>query len=143
MSRFVQSLESRALFSVVSASALLGDVRQVLSSAVIARADLRSAVTAATSGLNRITTDLKTSTTSANRTSNAVLLKTLKSDGIKTFGTLKTDEMALLVVGASLSARAAADAVRYSRRAWRRMPTHCQPPRPPGWRLYRQPHRAT
>ena len=112
MSRFIQSLESRTLFSADStaAAALLADVKQVLSAAAIARADLPAAMKSATSGVSKITVDLRTSTTSDNRSSNAALLRNFKSDVLKTFGALRGDETALLVVGDSLSARAAADA---------------------------------
>ena len=112
MSRFVQPLESRVLFSAASAAAavLLGDVKQVTASAATERADLRSAQSAATAGLNKVAADLKTSTTSANRTSNAALLKTLKTDELRTLATLRGDDTELLVVGTSLSARAANDA---------------------------------
>ena len=112
MSRFVQPLESRVLFSAASATAavLLGDVKQVTASAGTARADLRSAQSAATAGLNKVGVDLKTSTTSANRSSNAALFKILKIDELRTLATLRADDTALLVVGTSLSARAANDA---------------------------------
>lgn len=111
MSQFIQSLESRTLFTGTTATgaALLADVKQVVSSAATARADLRSAVSAATTNTNTVAADLKTSTTSANRASNAGLLRTLRSDEAKTFATLRAAETALLVVGSSLSARAAAD----------------------------------
>jgi hypothetical protein len=112
MSHFVQTLESRTLFSAGSAmeAALLSDVKHVTATAATARADLKSAVSVATTGLNKVTADLKTSATSANRASNAALLRTLKTGELSTFATLRADQTALLVVGASLSAHAAADA---------------------------------
>jgi hypothetical protein len=112
MSRLIQSLESRTLFSATSAQAavLLGDVKQVMASAATVRADLKAAMSAATTGVKNVATDLKTTTTSDNRASNAALLKTLKAGELSTFATLRGDETALLAVGAGLSARAAADA---------------------------------
>jgi hypothetical protein len=112
MSRLIQSLESRTFFSATSAEAvvLLGDVKQVTASAATVRADLRSAVSVGTTGLNKVATDLKTSTDKANRASNAALLRTVRSGELTTFATLRGDQTALLVVGASLSARSAADA---------------------------------
>jgi hypothetical protein len=112
MSRFVQGLESRTLFSAASAAGavLAVDAKQVVATAATARTDLRFAVSAATIDTNVVAADLKTSTTSTNRPANAGLLRTLRSDEVKTFATLRSDETALLVVGASLSARAAADA---------------------------------
>lgn len=112
MSRLIQSLESRTLFSATSteAAVLLADVKQVTASAAMTRADMRLAASAATTGLNRVAADLKASTTSANRASNAALLRTARADKVTTFATLQVDQTALLVVGAALSARAAADA---------------------------------
>ena len=112
MLQFVQSLESRTLFSVAStsAAALIADVKQVMSSAVTVRADVRTAMTAAALGVKKVTVDLKTSTTSENRAGNAALLRTLKADELKTFGSVRAEETALVVVGAKLSTRAAADA---------------------------------
>lgn len=112
MSRFAQSLESRTLFSATSteAAVLIGDVAQVRVSAVTVRTDLRSAVSVATSGVNKVAADLKTSTTSSNRATNAGLLRTLRIDELSTFATLRADQTGLLVVSTALSARAAADA---------------------------------
>lgn len=112
MSRLVQSLESRTLFSATSAQAavLLADVKQVTASAAMVRADMKLAVSAAATGLKQVATDLKTSTTSANRAANAALLKTLKAADHSTVVTLRVDQTALVVVGARLSAHSAADA---------------------------------
>lgn len=112
MSRFAQSLESRTLFSATSteAAVLIGDVAQVRVSAVTVRTDLRSAVSAATSGVNKVAADLKTSTTSSNRATNVGLLRTLRIGELSTFATLRADQTGLLVVSTALSARAAADA---------------------------------
>lgn len=110
MSRLVEFLESRTLFSATQAATLLADVTQVKADAATERADLRAAVSAATTDTNTIAADLKSSTTAGNRATNASLLRTLRSDEVKTFATLRTGETALLVVGAALSVRAAADA---------------------------------
>lgn len=112
MSQFIQSLESRTLLSASSteATALLADVKQVKASSVVVRADMKVAAADASAGLHKITADLKSSTTSANRATNAGLVKALKAAGASDLATLKGDETALLAVGSSLSARSAADA---------------------------------
>lgn len=111
MSRFIQSLESRTLFSAsTEAAVLLADVKQVKANAVTVRADMKLSASAATVGLHKIMADLKSSTTSANRASNASLVKALKTAGGADLTVLKADETALLAVGSSLSARSAADA---------------------------------
>jgi hypothetical protein len=112
MTRLIQSLESRTLFSATSAEAavLLGDVRQVTASAATVRAGLRAAMSAATVGVNKVAADLKSSTTPSNRSSNAALLRTLRAGEASTFATLRVDQTALTLVGAGLAARAAADA---------------------------------
>lgn len=112
MSQFIQSLESRTLLSAstTEATALLADVKQVKASSVVVRADMKVAAADASSGLHKITADLKSSTTSANRATNAGLVKALKAAGASDLAMLKGDETALLAVGSSLSARSAADA---------------------------------
>ena len=112
MSPLIQSLESRTLFSGTSAEALvlIADVKQVTASAATVRADLRTAVSAASTGVNKVAADLKSSTTSANRATNAGLLRTLRAGELRTFATVRADQTSLIAVSTSLSARAAADA---------------------------------
>ena len=111
MSRLIQSLESRTLFSATSAEAavLLGDVRQVTASAATVRAGLRAAVSAATTGVNKVAADLRSSTTPANRAANAALLRTLRAGELGTFATLRVDQTGLTVVGAAWRRGAAAE----------------------------------
>jgi hypothetical protein len=111
MSRFIQSLESRTLLSAASVTeaALLTDVKNVQAAAVTARGDLKSAASSIGADTKLIATDLKSSTTSANRATNAGLLRTLRVDESKTFATLRAHEAALFSVGTGLSRRAAAD----------------------------------
>ena len=112
MSQFIESLESRTLLSASSteAATLLADVKQVKATSVTVRADMKLAAAAATASLRQITADLKSSTTSANRATNAALLKAVKVADATDLAKLKADQTALLAVGASLSAKSAADA---------------------------------
>ena len=112
MSQYIESLESRRLLSASSteAATLLADVKQVKATSVTVRADMKLAAAAATASLRQITADLKSSTTSANRATNASLLKAVKVADATDLAKLKADQTALLAVGASLSARSAADA---------------------------------
>ena len=112
MSHFIESLESRTLLSASSteAATLLADVKQVKATSVTVRADMKLAAAAATASLRQITADLKSSTTSANRATNAALLKAVKVADATDLAKLKADQTALLAVGASLSAKSAADA---------------------------------
>lgn len=112
MSRLIQSLEPRTLFSATSAEAalLLGDARQVTASAAGVRTDLRVAISTATTGLNKVAADVKTTTTPANRASNAALVRALRAGELSTFAKLRVDQTALLTIGASLSTRSVADA---------------------------------
>ena len=112
MSQFIESLESRTLLSASSteAATLLADVKQVKATSVTVRADMKLAAGAATADLRQITADLKSSTTSANRATNASWLKTVKTADASDLAKLKADQTALLAVGSSLSAHSAADA---------------------------------
>lgn len=112
MSQFIESLECRTLLSASSteAATLLADVKQVKATSVTVRADMKLAAAAATASLRQITADLKSSTTSANRATNASLLKAVKVADATDLAKLKGDETALLAVGSSLSAHSAADA---------------------------------
>ena len=107
MSRFIQSLESRTLFT--TSAALAADIGQVITAAATTRVDLKTAASVITADTKTITTDLKSSTTSANRATNAHLLNIFRVDEHKTLATLRAHEAALLAAGTSLSHRAAAD----------------------------------
>ena len=90
MSRFIQSLESRTLFAVTSAT-LSADLALISSDDKAVKADLIALSKGAGADLKTITADLK-----GTAKTNALLLKTLKTDELKAFAKIKSDVSALL-----------------------------------------------
>lgn len=109
MSRFVQSLESRTLFAATPTKAtFITDELRIFADAATTRADLKATAAVIAADTKTIAADLKSLSTASNKASNDALLKTLKTDEIKTLVTLRVDEAVLLGPTTGLSRRSAA-----------------------------------
>jgi hypothetical protein len=104
MSRFIQSLESRTLFS----ASFTDDQLHILTDTAAVKGALKSAGSIMMADMKIIAADVKAVTTSANKASNAALLKTMKADVTQVLALLRADSAALLA-SAGLAKRTAAE----------------------------------
>ena len=112
MSRFVQYLEPRTLFTATPTKAtFFADALQIFADAATTRADLKATAAVVAADTKTIAADLKSISTASNKASNAALLRTLKIDEIKTLVTLRVDENVLVGPTSGLSRRSAAHGI--------------------------------
>src|SRR5438067_2329214 len=104
MSRFIQSLESRTLFTASFAN----DQLQILADAAAIKGALKSAGAVMAADMKLIAADVKAVTTTANKATNAELLTALKADVTQALALLRADQTPLLA-SAGLARRAAAE----------------------------------
>lgn len=112
MSRFVQSLEPRTLFSGTPTKAtFFADALQIFADAATTRADLKATAAVVAADTKTIAADLKSISTASNKASNDALLRTLRFDEVKTLVTLRLDENVLLGPTSGFSRRSAAHGI--------------------------------
>jgi hypothetical protein len=110
MSRFIQSLEARRLFSVTKAT-LLADAALLAADAAAAKADLKAVFATASADAKAIATDLK-----GLPKTNQPLFKTLKAEESLLQGTFKKDLQALTAPANALAKRSAAAGIAFMAR---------------------------
>lgn len=108
MSQFVQSLESRTLFSVTLPSAALTDFMKLAGDVVAARTDFKSYLPTLHADDTALRTDLK----ATNLASNKALMAKLHLDELKLFTALRADGMLLLRLDGVAARRAFVDGIR-------------------------------
>ena len=112
MSRFVQSLEPRMLFTVTPTRAtFIADALQIFAEAATARADLKATAAVVAADTRTIAADLKSISTASDKASNAALFRTLKTDEVKTLVKLRVDENVLVGPTSGLARRSAAQGI--------------------------------